>query len=119
MELGHSGRVLRLDPKTAEVRQLAGGLGYAFGACASGGEVLVSESWRHRLVSVAPNGASNIVLDHLPVYPSRLAPAGRRRLLADGVHRPHPARRVRAARARLSPPHDEGDRPRAIGWCRG
>jgi hypothetical protein len=75
MELGHSGRVLRLDPKTTEVRQLAGGLGYAFGACASGGEVFFSESWRHRLGSIAPNGVRKIVLDHLPVYPSRLSPA--------------------------------------------
>ena len=32
------------------------------------------------------------------------------RLLADGVHRAHPARRVRAARNRLSAPHDERNR---------
>lgn len=75
MELGQTGRVFRLDPKTGAVTRLAGGLGYAFGAVASGDNVLVSESWRHRLVSISPNGTSKIVLAHLPVYPSRLAPA--------------------------------------------
>jgi hypothetical protein len=75
MELGETGRVFRLDPKTQTTRQLARGLGYAFGAVASGNDVLVSESWRHRLVSIAPDGTRKIVLRHLPVYPSRLVPA--------------------------------------------
>jgi sugar lactone lactonase YvrE len=75
MELGQTGRVFRLDPKTGAATQLAGGLGYAFGAVASGHDVLVSESWRHRLVSIGPDGARKSVLRHLPVYPSRLAPA--------------------------------------------
>ncbi|MBV9560857.1 MAG: hypothetical protein JOY90_10430 [Bradyrhizobium sp.] len=75
MELGRTGRVLRLDPTSGAVRQLASGLGHAFGAVADGGDVLVSESWRHRLVRVAPDGGRGIVLRHLPVYPSRLAPA--------------------------------------------
>jgi hypothetical protein len=75
MELGKTGRVFRLDPRTGTMTQLAGGFHYAFGAVASGNEVLVSESWRHRLVSIAPNGARRIVLSRLPVYPSRLAPA--------------------------------------------
>ncbi len=75
MELGSTGRVFQLEPKTGAIRQLAGGLGYAFGACASGNDVLVSESWRHRLVSITPNGATREVLGNLPVYPSRLAPA--------------------------------------------
>jgi hypothetical protein len=75
MELGRTGRVLRLDPKSSAVRQLASGLGHAFGAVADGGDVLVSESWRHRLVRVAPDGGRKIVLHHLPVYPSRLASA--------------------------------------------
>jgi len=77
LELGRSGRVLRLDPKTRSVKAIASNLGYAFGACAAGDNVLVSESWRHRLVSVAPNGAASVVLRHLPVYPSRLANASR------------------------------------------
>lgn len=75
MELGETGRVFRLDPATRTVRRLAAGLGYAFGAVASGGHALVSESWRHRLVSISPDGASRVILRHLPVYPSRIAPA--------------------------------------------
>ena len=75
MELGQTGRVFRLDPTIRTARQLAGGLGYAFGTVASGSDVLVSESWRHRLISISPNGSSRVVLRHLPVYPSRVAPA--------------------------------------------
>ncbi|WP_407187626.1 hypothetical protein [Bradyrhizobium centrosematis] len=75
MELGKSGRVLRLDPKTGAVTQLAGGLGYAFGAVARNGSVLVSESWRHRVISISADRIRSDVLRHLPVYPSRLSPA--------------------------------------------
>jgi hypothetical protein len=75
MELNRSGRVFRIDPKGKSVTQLAGKLGYAFGACVAGNGILVSESWRHRLVLVSPNGATRVVLAHLPVYPSRLSKA--------------------------------------------
>ncbi|BAM86857.1 conserved hypothetical protein [Bradyrhizobium oligotrophicum S58] len=75
MELGETGRVFRLDPRTQTMQQLAGGLRYAFGAVANGNDVLVSESWRHRLISIAPGGTRTVALGHLPVYPSRLAPA--------------------------------------------
>ena len=75
MERGRSGRALRLDMKTKSINVLAHDLRYAFGACAMDGSALISESWRHRLVSVAPNGASRVVLGNLPVYPSRLSPA--------------------------------------------
>jgi hypothetical protein len=75
MELGRSGRVLRLDPARDTITPVATGLRYAFGACAAGRDVLVSESWRHRVIAVAPDGATRVVLAHLPVYPSRLAPA--------------------------------------------
>jgi hypothetical protein len=75
MERGRSGRVLVLDPASGKVRPLASGLAYAFGACAAGGEIFVSESWRHRVVAVSPDGQSRTVLDHLPVYPSRLSSA--------------------------------------------
>lgn len=75
MELGRSGRVLRLEPGTGAVTPIASQLGYAFGACVTGDTVLVSESWRHRLIAIAPDGSTRVVLRHLPVYPSRLAPA--------------------------------------------
>ncbi len=75
MERGRSGRALRLDIRTGGITELAGNLRYAFGACGADGFALISESWRHRLIAVAPNGASKIVLSHLPVYPSRVSPA--------------------------------------------
>lgn len=75
MERGRSGRVFRLDPETGSVRLLASALRYAFGACATGELVLVSESWRHRVVSIAQGGSARVLIAHLPVYPSRLSPA--------------------------------------------
>jgi hypothetical protein len=76
MNLNRSGRVFRLVPDTRSVTQIVDGLGYAFGACVSnGGSALISESWRHRLISIAPDGSRRVVLGHLPVYPSRLSKA--------------------------------------------
>ena len=75
LELNRSGRVYRLDPRSKSVTRLAQGLGYAFGACAHGNAMLVSESWRHRLVLVTSGAAPKIALAHLPVYPSRLSKA--------------------------------------------
>ena len=75
MERGRSGRALRLDLNAQRVVTLAQGLRYAFGVAAMGDAALVSESWRHRLIAVSPNGASKAVLAHLPVYPSRVSAA--------------------------------------------
>jgi hypothetical protein len=72
---GRSGRLLSIDSDTGEVRTRASGLQYAFGAAADGNDVVVSESWRHRLVRIAANGTMRGVLDHLPIYPSRLSVA--------------------------------------------
>jgi hypothetical protein len=75
MERGRTGKVLRLDLGDGGVSPLASGLQYAFGICAAGDDLLVSESWKHRLIAIAPDGSRRAVLDHLPVYPSRLSPA--------------------------------------------
>ncbi len=74
MELGHTGRVIALDLAGGSAREIAGGLAYAFGVCTAGDAIWASESWRHRLLQVggAPAGP---VLDRLPAYPSRIAPA--------------------------------------------
>ncbi len=74
MERGRSGRVLLLDVARGEGRVIADGLSYAFGACGAGDEILVSESWRHRVVSLRTRPPAP-VLASLPAYPSRLAPA--------------------------------------------
>lgn len=74
MARGRSGRVLLLDVTGSEDRMLAEGLGYAFGACGAGDDVLVSESWRHRVLSLRDRRTVP-VLAGLPAYPSRLTPA--------------------------------------------
>jgi hypothetical protein len=75
LELNRTGRAFRLDPADKTATRLAQGLGYAFGTCAHGNAMLVSESWRHRLVLVSPGVSPKVVLAHLPVYPSRLTKA--------------------------------------------
>ncbi len=75
MERGRSGRVLSLDIASRRVQTIASKLQYAFGACATGGEILVSESWRHRVIAIAAGGTQRTVVDNLPVYPSRLSKA--------------------------------------------
>jgi len=72
---GRSGRLLAINPETGAVNVKASGLHYAFGVAAAASDVLVSESWRHRLVAVGAGGVVRSALDHLPVYPSRMAPA--------------------------------------------
>jgi hypothetical protein len=72
---GRSGRLLSITPDTGNIRVRASGLHYAFGVASVGNDTLVSESWRHRLMTVAANGAVRPVFDQLPVYPSRIAPA--------------------------------------------
>src|SRR5260221_561302 len=64
-----------LDIASRRVQTIASKLQYAFGACASGDEILVSESWRHRLIAIAADGTQRAVFDNLPVYPSRLSKA--------------------------------------------
>jgi hypothetical protein len=75
MDRGRTGRVLVLDIASGSVRTMASGLRYAFGVCASGEELLVSESWRHRLVVLTPKGRRRVLLDNLPAYPSRISAA--------------------------------------------
>lgn len=75
MESNRAGRVCALDLSTGGSSQIADGLGYAFGAAAFKGSLLVSESWRHRLSVVLASGEVQEVIGQLPGYPSRLTPA--------------------------------------------
>jgi hypothetical protein len=72
---GRSGRLLSVNTETGQIKVMASGLQFAFGAASAGNDVLVSESWKHRLLAVAPNGSIRFALDQLPVYPSRIVPA--------------------------------------------
>jgi hypothetical protein len=79
MERGHSGRAIELTLASGAVREIAGGLAYAFGACLAGSgpdaEIWVCESWRHRVVQCGGARSGRAVLDGLPGYPSRIAPS--------------------------------------------
>ena len=76
MERDRTGRVFRLDIASGAVTRSPRGCTMRFGACAAGDAMLVSESWRHRLDRRdARREARRTVLDHLPVYPSRLSQA--------------------------------------------
>jgi hypothetical protein len=75
MGRGQSGRLMMLDLNGGSEREIATGLAYAFGACAAGPAVWVSESWRHRLMAFGGPKPRHTVLESLPVYPSRITPA--------------------------------------------
>ena len=76
MELGRSGRLLEFNLTDGSARERASGLGYAFGVAAVGDDAAwVCESWRHRVVQIGGAASGRAVVDGLPGYPSRIAPA--------------------------------------------
>jgi hypothetical protein len=76
LESSSSGSVWRLSLRSREAIQLCDGLAFPYGVLVepSGAKVVVSESWRHRLLRLDAHHASRpeIVLDDLPGYPARL-----------------------------------------------
>ena len=55
--------------------KVVGGLAYPYGLCPlSGGRIVFSESWRHRLMSRDADGNISVLLDQIPGYPARLTP---------------------------------------------
>ena len=75
MEKSASGSVWRMEPASGAYNQLAGNLAYPYGLLEDAGSVVVSESWRSRLVRIFPGAGrvSELVLEDLPAYPSRLS----------------------------------------------
>ena len=74
---GRSGAVLRIDLAGGEAVELAAGLRFPSGLCLSesGGEIVVAEAWRHRLVALdagRPSQPRELLAD-LPAYPGRIA----------------------------------------------
>ncbi|MGV8987176.1 MAG: hypothetical protein ACOH2H_12935 [Cypionkella sp.] len=55
-------------------RKVASGLAWPYGLLLDGQGVIVSESWRHRLVRLG-DGKPRPVLESLPGYPARMTPA--------------------------------------------
>lgn len=77
---GNSGGVWRVDLAAsggAKAERIASALGFPAGlAIGKGGDILVAEAWRHRVLSFdgrADEGRS--VLEDLPAYPARMAAA--------------------------------------------
>ncbi|HEU5294015.1 MAG TPA: strictosidine synthase [Burkholderiaceae bacterium] len=76
MELGRSGRLLELTLADGSARERAAALGYAFGVAALDDDTTwVCESWRHRVLQIGGAASGRAVVDALPGYPSRIAPA--------------------------------------------
>lgn len=75
MERGCTGSVWRVDLDSGGATLLADRLAYPYGlARGEGGSVVISESWKHRLLEIPSGGGSPApVLKDLPGYPSRLA----------------------------------------------
>lgn len=73
MSYGSTGSVWKLDLASGSVECLARGLAFPYGVVPfAGGGVIVSESWRHRVLHIPEGGRIEPVLDELPGYPSRL-----------------------------------------------
>lgn len=75
MTHGCSGSVWKIDLASGNITCMAKGLAYPYGVMArENGEIIVSESWRHRLLQIARDLKIATVIEELPGYPSRLAP---------------------------------------------
>ncbi|RTZ98508.1 MAG: hypothetical protein DSY90_04170 [Deltaproteobacteria bacterium] len=76
MEKNVSGSVWKGDPEGNNFRLISDKLAFPYGLLADNDGVVASESWRHRLVKIdGESGACRILVNHIPGYPSRLAPA--------------------------------------------
>lgn len=83
MQANSSGSVWRVNAASGARHKLADGLAFPFGIVSAGDSVVVSESWRHRLLRIPMNGGRpQPVLSRLPAYPCRLSPISDGYLLA-------------------------------------
>jgi hypothetical protein len=71
------GSVWRLDlAGRGSAKLVVQGLAFPNGLLADRDSVIVSEAWQHRVVRIATSGAQKPILEKLPGYPAKLAPAG-------------------------------------------
>jgi len=77
MSRGASGGVVSVNIASGEARVVRDSLAFPYGIeIAANGELIVSESWRHRLLAMPPaGGVARVVLGELPAYPARISPA--------------------------------------------
>ena len=82
MEKGASGSVWTV-PKDGPARRIAGDLAWPQGLLVVGDDVVVSESWRRRLIRISiPSGAISVVVSNIPGYPGRISRDGEGALLS-------------------------------------
>jgi hypothetical protein len=75
MEKNRSGSVWRVDTQDGVAKCLARDLAYPAGlAITVAGDVVVSESWRHRLLVLQSDALPRVLLDDLPGYPGAISP---------------------------------------------
>jgi hypothetical protein len=71
------GSVWRLDlTGRGSAKMIVQGLAFPNGLLADRESVIVSESWQHRVIRLAVSGTQKPILEKLPGYPAKLAPAG-------------------------------------------
>lgn len=77
LQKGASGSLWKLDLRSGQATCLAEGLAWPAGIATTGSSrVYLTEAWRHRVVAFdISNGKTEPVLEHLPAYPARIAPA--------------------------------------------
>ena len=76
MEGSATGSVWRLNLRAGNSVCLARDLAFPYGLLVAGGDLVIAESWRHRLLRLPlAGGAPRPVLAKLPGYPARLTPA--------------------------------------------
>ncbi|MEK9967971.1 MAG: hypothetical protein VW600_02470 [Ferrovibrio sp.] len=76
MERNASGSVWRFDLKSRDYRRIAAGLAYPAGVAAAADGLLVSESWKHRIILLdrASGAIRRVVQGDLPGYPGQIGP---------------------------------------------
>lgn len=76
LSLGRSGSVAAVELRDGGVRLLADGLAFPAGlGPGRGGQVFVTEAWRHRIIGLSLDGRTDVATADLPGYPGRLEPA--------------------------------------------
>lgn len=78
MEMRATGSLWRVDLGSKAAVCIADGLAFPNGILVRGDAVVISESWSHRLLSFdakSRKGRPEVILEDLPGYPGRLAPA--------------------------------------------
>lgn len=75
MERGARGAVHSIDLGSGSTKRLAAGLGWPYGIVRTAdGQLVISESWKNRLLTIGSTGTPKLLLGDLPGYPARLSP---------------------------------------------